>query len=226
MSNWWLALLDLIFPPCCPVCDALVEDNGLICTKCLAGIVHQREINVTIRRLSALDGCRVLLDYTGGARMLLQGIKFKKKVKYATHLRRLLTDKLDIARLPVIDVVVPVPLHARRLKERGFNQTTLIFGKWAEKEGIPWADALARVAITVPQWTLEAKERRKNVKGAFIVTRPESVKGKTILLVDDIVTTGITLNECAKTLKASGAKAVFGLGLAGGADDGSSQELR
>jgi predicted amidophosphoribosyltransferase len=76
---------------------------------------------------------------------------------------------------------------------------------------------LARHRDTLPQWQLSPIERRRNIKGAFIVTQPELVQGKTVLLVDDILTTGFTLAECARTLRKAGAKEVYGLALASGA---------
>ncbi|MBP2655597.1 MAG: phosphoribosyltransferase [Firmicutes bacterium] len=219
MRKWWAVLLDWVFPPRCPVCRLAVDSHGLLCPQCLAGISRAHEINVVIRRLVALDGCQVLCDYAGGVKFLISGMKFCQKAYYAVHLRRLLMERLDVMRLPDVDVVVPVPLHITRLKERGFNQTTLVFEKWAKHYGILWSgDMLARVKATAPQWTLVAKERRKNVKDAFVLTRPDWAKGKRILLVDDIITTGFTMNECAKTLKKGGAIAVFGLALAGGGD--------
>ncbi|MBP2645895.1 MAG: phosphoribosyltransferase [Firmicutes bacterium] len=220
MNHWWTALLDLLFPPCCPVCKGPVLCHGEICRRCLSEMVNSRELNVVLRRLTALDGCRVLLDYTGGSRKLLHDVKYRRKLKYITHLRKLLKEKAKSILLPPVQGVVPVPLCAERLKERGFNQTTLLFESWAKERNLPWEEVLIRIRTTVPQWRLEANERRKNVKDAFKVTRPEWVKDKSLLLVDDIVTTGITLNECAKALKASGASKVFGLGLAGGADGG------
>jgi ComF family protein len=218
LKTWWTALLDLVYPPRCPVCRSSVTSHGTLCDICLASVLWQREINLAGRKLAALDACRVLCEYTGGIKQLIHSMKFRQSREFAIHLARLLAEQLDIRWFVGIDIVVPVPLHSSRLAQRGFNQTELIFHAWAEDQGWVWLDALDRVRPTKPQWELELKERRKNLKGAFKVTRPELVQGKTVLLVDDIVTSGITLNECAKALKRSGAGKVIGLALASGAD--------
>jgi len=92
--------------------------------------------------------------------------------------------------------------------------------------GWPWEEVLARIRATEPQWELTPGERRKNIKGAFGSTRPELIRDKNILLVDDIFTTGITLNECARVLKKAGARKVFGLALASGAADQPNESIK
>jgi predicted amidophosphoribosyltransferase len=94
----------------------------------------------------------------------------------------------------------------------------LIFRQWAKTRGWAWQeDVLTRLQPTMPQYELDLAARRRNIKGAFQVTRREIVQGKRILLVDDIVTTGATMQECAVVLKRAGAAAVYGLALASGA---------
>lgn len=218
LKTWWTVLLDLVYPPRCPVCRGSVASHGELCGQCLAGVLSEREINLAGRSLAALDSCKVLCEYTGGVKLLIHNLKFRQAREYAPHLARLLAEQLDSSQFTGIDFVVPVPLHSSRLAQRGYNQTELIFQHWAEEQGWVWLAALDRIRPTKPQWELELKERRKNIKGAFNVTRPELVHGKTVLLVDDILTSGITLNECAKVLKRSGARKVVGLALASGAD--------
>jgi ComF family protein len=114
-----------------------------------------------------------------------------------------------------IDLLLPVPLHIRRLRERGFNQAHLVNRKWARQEGIPFDGlTLSRRRWTEPQTSLTRAERRKNVKGAFYLRRRDKVKGLRILLVDDVFTTGATVNECAKVLMKAGAGSVDVLTLA------------
>jgi ComF family protein len=112
-------------------------------------------------------------------------------------------------------LTIPVPLHPRRLRERGFNQSLLLARHVAGKLNTELDFlSLRRVRYTLPQTGLGKEERRKNVRGAFQVRNPEAVKGKTVLLVDDVATTGNTLNECARVLIRSGCKKVFCLVLA------------
>jgi ComF family protein len=107
--------------------------------------------------------------------------------------------------LPVPDLVVPVPLHLKRLKERGFNQSGLLAGEFARKIKAPVSfDIIVRKNQTRPQTRLKRGERLKNVKGAFEISDKKRVRDRRILLVDDVFTTGTTLNECARTLKDKG----------------------
>jgi ComF family protein len=107
------------------------------------------------------------------------------------------------------DVIIPVPLHWRRLYWRGFNQAALLARALAHKMALPVdASSLLRTRATVPQTAQSSGERRRNIKGAFAVRRPDRVAGKRVLLVDDVITTGATVDECARVLKASGARAV------------------
>lgn len=216
LAKWWAALLDLVYPPRCPGCRSQVTGHGAWCPRCLTANLAERRLNVAGRHLRALAACRVLCDYSGGVKAVLHRLKFQRQESQAAYLTWLLTAHLAPATFGSIDAVVPVPLHADRLATRGFNQTELIFRPWAETAGWPWLEPLARSRQTRPQWELPPAQRRANVKGAFLVTRPELIQGKTILLVDDIVTTGLTLDECARQLRRGGAAKVIGLALAGG----------
>ena len=110
---------------------------------------------------------------------------------------------------PSIDAVVPVPLHKERERERGFNQAELLAGVVANRFHRPvLRKALARTRRTSPQ-AGKPRERTRNVRGAFAVGNPETVKDRTLLLVDDVFTTGATVNECAKVLMKAGAQGVF-----------------
>lgn len=114
-----------------------------------------------------------------------------------------------------LDTVMPVPLHAKRLRRRGFNQALLLAHGVAERFHIPLVhDNLVRVRFTRPQIELSGHERTVNVQGAFRLARPDDVEGKRVLLIDDVFTTGATMNECAKVLKEAGAASVIALTLA------------
>jgi ComF family protein len=113
------------------------------------------------------------------------------------------------------DAIIPVPLHPTRLRTREFNQSLLMADQLSHHLSRPvLATNLVRVAATDPQTTLTRQARLQNLRNAFEVRRPEDLAKKRILLVDDVFTTGTTLNECAKTLRKAGAGAVFALTLA------------
>jgi ComF family protein len=107
------------------------------------------------------------------------------------------------------DALVPVPLHPRRARERGYDQALLLAGRLERAWGVPVvADVLLRAVPTRPQTDLDAAARRRNVRDAFAVRRAEPIAGRHIVLVDDVLTTGATAGECARTLYGAGAAAV------------------
>ena len=116
-----------------------------------------------------------------------------------------------------VDIVVPVPLHGQKQRDRGYNQAALLAAALAPRLGRPCAgDVLARTRATPTQTRLRAGQRRTNVRNAFAVRGPEWVRGRTALLVDDVMTTGATLSEVAATLKRAGAWRVWGATVARG----------
>ncbi len=114
-----------------------------------------------------------------------------------------------------LDVVLPVPLHPIRLRQREFNQSLLLAHELSRELRLPLLfDILERNRWTRPQVELDGEERRKNVRKAFSIKRPEQIERLRVLLIDDVYTTGATVNECARVLKKAGAKAVHVLTLA------------
>ena len=113
------------------------------------------------------------------------------------------------------DLLIPVPLHLKRLRERGFNQALLLVKELSRRTRIPYSKRLLQKRIpTTPQVNLSGGEREKRVRGSFHVQRDEEIKGKSILLVDDVYTTGATVNECSKVLLMAEAERVDVLTLA------------
>lgn len=156
------------------------------------------------------DAARAALVYEGGSRSLIHAFKYRRK----THLRRplgLVTAQAlaDFVAERDPELIVPVPLHVRRLRDRGFNQAVLL-GEVLEREWrIPLhRRAMQRIRWTEPQIDLSAEERRDNVKGAFRVGDAAAVAGRRVLLLDDVFTTGSTVEECARVLRKSGASGV------------------
>jgi ComF family protein len=154
--------------------------------------------------------------YDGTLMEAIHLFKYGKKTRLARPLGMLLQETFSrFWDNQWIDLIVPVPLHIERLRKRGFNQALLLFSKWATTEDIPYDPrVLKRPKKTVPQTNLSRKERKKNVRGAFEICSPVAIKGKRIVLVDDVYTTGFTVNECARTLMNAGAAVVDVLTLA------------
>lgn len=161
------------------------------------------------RHRPAFAYARAAAHYGDHARETLHAFKFGGRRALAAPLGDLLAELGPALPLPAVDVIVPVPLHPRRERERGFNQSWLL----ARRVAAAWritarADVLTRRVATPPQTALGAEARRLNVGGAFRVRRPELVAGRHVLLVDDIMTTGATAGACARTLREAGAAIV------------------
>lgn len=154
--------------------------------------------------------------YEGALIRAITAFKYAGRLELTGPLTAMLGENLGSPFLPPeTDLILPVPLHTRRLKERGFNQALILarslFKPWKEKIRY---DLLVRSRWTEPQVRLKGRERRRNVKGAFRVQDPAQVKRRRIMLVDDVFTTGSTVNECARVLKKAGADQVWVLTLA------------
>ncbi len=140
-------------------------------------------------------------------------LKYRGKITLVPALHRLMVEHLPPR--DRVDLVVPIPLHPDRLRAREFNQSLLLADRIARHLRLPLScSALVRLAPSVPQTSLSRKERLKNLRGAFAVTESVAVVGKRILLVDDVFTTGATMNECANALLQAGSTEVFALTLA------------
>ena len=171
-----------------------------------------------------LNSAAAAMGYGLYERQLIFGLKYGGKTYIARHIADILYDCLkkylsDTGRCPWFeaDVIVPVPIHKEKLKQRGFNQAARISVHLGEKTGIPvFGDGLERIKSTVPQRALSSSERKANVDGAFRFNprRQSVLKGKRVLLIDDIYTTGATATACAKRLSEGGAVRVDFLALA------------
>ena len=224
------AALDFIFPPLCHVCRVFIPDAGLlhICSACrerllpigspqcvvcgvpFLGVGNDHICGECSTSRHQYNAARAALVYEGACRELIHSFKYLNK----THLRRplaLLTIEhlSGFVRLQTPDLIIPVPLHRKRLRSRGFNQAVLLGELFSSHWKIPLErHNLRRIRWTEPQVNLSARDRRANVKGAFSIQNPDLVHGRRILLVDDVLTTGSTVEECAVVLKAAGAEDV------------------
>jgi ComF family protein len=162
------------------------------------------------RRPPAFTYARAAAGYGDIVREAVHGLKFRGRRALAAPLGDLVLEmgRASLA-VPEPDLLVPVPLHPRRQRERGFNQALLLARRIARGWALPVrADVLSRITHTAPQSELTADARRANVRGAFALRRPEIVAGRHVVLVDDILTTGATASACAACLRDGGAAVV------------------
>ena len=226
------ALLDTLFPPLCHVCRTFVPGREEIhlCPGCRerialirsplcpicglpfateGGLDHPCGPCITGRR--PFSRARAAARFEGPVQELIHRFKYRNKVHLARPLGLLTAQAL--AGFPPAggaDLIVPVPLHRKRLRERGFNQAQLLGRVLAKQWRINLSvHNLRRVRWTEPQIGLCAAEREQNVRGAFRVAEPARYEGRRLLLVDDVYTTGSTVGECARTLKRAGAEEVL-----------------
>jgi ComF family protein len=150
--------------------------------------------------------------YEGALRRAIHLLKYERM----TPLTRPLGERLALAaaELTGFDAIVPAPLHWRRRWDRGFNQADLLAREVSRRTGIPIDRRLLRTRSTPPQAGLSAAERRRNVQGAFAAAGKSAIRGKRLIIIDDVMTTGATLEACARVLKRAGASQVAVLTLA------------
>ena len=192
--------LPRIVPPICPKCGK-PQASGIICSGCVSW-------------RTSIDGIRSPLRFEGLARESIHQLKYKNLRSIAGPLALLLRDYLIHDPLP-FQVLVPVPLHRKRLRERGYNQSNLLAQELGKLLTIPVVDdCLARQKYVLPQaQTKSVEERRNNVKRAFACLSSR-LQNTRVLLVDDVSTSGATLDACAAALKLGGVISVWGLVLA------------
>jgi ComF family protein len=154
--------------------------------------------------------------YDGSLQETIHRWKYQGKITLTSFFGEWMTEGIYHYWDPnLFDLLIPVPLHPQRLRERGFNQALLLVRELSRRTGIPHRKrVLQKRKLTIPQVNLSGIEREKEVRGSFHVIGREEVEGKTILLVDDVYTTGATVNECSKVLVAAGAERVDVLTLA------------
>jgi len=205
------ALLNLLFPPRCVGCQA---SGHWLCSTCMDQILFfEPPWPAIVDEVWPLQGVRAAAHLSGPLRRAIHCFKYEGLRALAPVLGEILSDCWD-AEPWLVDVIVPVPLHPQRLRERGYNQSVLLARELARHTGLPVADCeLLRITPTPPQVGLSAAERTENVRGAFRC-HDDNLSGLRILLVDDVLTTGATLRACAQAVLEGRASGVWGLTLA------------
>jgi ComF family protein len=220
-------LLDLLFPPRCVnckaganwFCDACLGQvpylNHPVCARCGTPAAGNAPCNQCgAHPLTAIDAIRSAAYFEDNpVRPAIHFLKYREHKAVAVVLGRILADAVNRFTIPA-DVIMPVPLHPSRYRERGYNQSALLAHALGQVLSIPVdTSTLYRTKKTKTQMTLTAAERRENTHGAF-ACKNERLARQTVLLIDDVCTTGSTLDACALALKESGVACVWGLTVA------------
>lgn len=192
-------LCDALSPPACAACDQPIPSRQVFCADCAATIVRDEP---------QADGSITFARFGGAVAMALKRFKYEERADLARPLGHLLRRAVIDAGIQA-DVVIPVPLHPRRLAERGYNQSALLARSVAQQLDVPFAPrALARCRQTAQQARLGRTERLENMAEAFVVRNKPAVALRSVLLVDDVLTTGATLLACRQALTRAGAQDV------------------
>jgi ComF family protein len=190
----------LLAPPTCAACDAPTSTRRIFCGPCASSVVETTP--------SIASSTFAAAEYGGAVATAIQRLKYQDRADLAEPLAHLLRASLR-RRKPDADVVVPVPLHPRRLAERGYNQAVLLAREVADElEARPLLRALARTRYSAPQASLGKQERATNLRRAFAVRSPDDLRGARVALVDDVLTTGATFEACRAVLLEAGAQSV------------------
>lgn len=228
VRSYLSACRELVFPPFCLACERRLPSDRLplLCDDCrtripfirspicpCCGLPHtggtDHPCGICLTKPYSFSLARAAVLYHPPVAPLISALKFKGQMTCLTSLARLAVTSPGFRELSKPDLILPVPLHAKRLRQRGFNQS-LVLARccFPGNKGIIDPAALIKIRPTVPQTQLSGTDRRRNVSGSFSVKQPHKVKNKKILLIDDVFTTGSTVNECARTLRRAGAKQV------------------
>jgi len=222
INDFFGVLFNLLYPQDCLLCGRRINDLKVspVCGDCIDKI----KINPEACRIEgraenfAFDCAFYATAYEETVKRCICLFKYDGKAQLANPLGKLMCDfAVTNIGADKIDMIVPVPLHHVKLRERQFNQSELLAAHLARKMNKSVVkDKVKRIKYTAPQTKLNRDQRIRNVRGAFLVRKNADFKEKTVLLVDDVLTTGATLHECAKALKEAGAKKVVALALARG----------
>lgn len=224
---------DVLFPKYCVSCKKI---GGYLCENCFATISFSYKTMCLLcgkgavdgithphcQKAWGIDGCFIMYEYKAAIKKLLYVLKYKP---YVTEVIPLLADLFYEGLIQHERVMTllqqnyvclsAIPLHSKKLKQRGYNHAQLLANAVGKKLGVPVIDTLDRIKETHIQAGLSKQQRADNMKGAFSLKKGVYMKGKTLLVIDDIVTTGVTFVEAGKILKKGGADAVYGIAFSG-----------
>jgi ComF family protein len=224
LKNILKDFVDLIFPRCCEGCDmSLAGNEETLCTACRITLprIGVNSLSSDVMQYKFINVQQVISTHSfllftkkGKVQRLLHALKYKgcKEVGFLLGFT-FGQEMLASGNLPAANLIISVPLHRKKKKIRGYNQSDLLAEGFSRATGIPWTGtALERIRYTDTQTGKSKHERRENVKGVFVLKEP--IQEQSVIIMDDVLTTGATLEECAETLLNAGCKQLYILTIA------------
>ena len=213
---------NLLYPPICGICEKISKDA--LCPKCNLELKKQAEVNIlqkeeieeNIKKEKYFEELMYIFKYEGQVRKLILDYKFNEKsYLYKTFVNFLLKNEKIFENIKKYDKIIPVPISKKRNKERGYNQSMLIAEEIANKTNLELVNnCLIKTKNIIEQSKLNKEDRQQNIQGVYSLQNERLINNKKILLVDDIYTTGSTVNECCKILQQANPKTIGVLVLA------------
>lgn len=196
-------MLNIIYPTVCGFCKRIYKNE--VCPKCNKKLQDLNQTNIETNGAKKFDELAYMFKYEGTIRKTLIEYKFYEYgYLYNCFSKILLNNEKIVNFIKNYDIIIPVPIHKNRKRKRGYNQTELIAKKLCLELGLKLETNVIEKSInTKPQSLLRGKDRIDNAKNVYKLKKPEQIKGKNILILDDIYTTGNTVNECSKELRKS-----------------------
>lgn len=222
MRQIWTVPLVSMYPPICGICEKINKDA--LCPKCNLELKKQAEVNIlqkeeieeNIKKEKYFEELMYIFKYEGQVRKLILDYKFNEKsYLYKTFVNFLLKNEKIFENIKKYDKIIPVPISKKRNKERGYNQSMLIAEEIANKTNLGLVNnCLIKTKNIIEQSKLNKEDRQQNIQGVYSLQNERLITNKKILLVDDIYTTGSTVNECCKILQQANPKTIGVLVLA------------
>lgn len=232
-KHFFLNFINFIFPPQCIICKSILNNDDGICPECLnninfitdpkcayCGYPFEFQFNNRfsprilicsrcLHNKPRFDKALSVLHYNDASKKIILPFKHGDKTHYSKIMAKMMSNSFSY--FPhKIDFIIPVPIHLKRMLKRKYNQSALLANHLSHFSNIPVLhNVLFRSHFKQSQGHLSFEDRKANVFGAFLVKNPSLIKGKNLLIVDDVMTTGATLNECASVLKNAGARRVY-----------------
>lgn len=201
-------ILDYVYPNLCGICGKRINYNSFTCEICTSILKYYKERKINSYNEN-IDCLLNLYEYKGIIKKQLCKFKFNNEKYIGNFFSKILAQRILDLNL-FFDIIIPVPISKKRYKERGYNQSKIISKETAKTvKRKYYSNILIKSKNNYKQSKLNINERKENVLGVYKVRNNQKIKNKIVLLIDDIYTTGATVNECAKVLKLAGAKNVI-----------------